>query len=104
MAGTGKFCTLPKKDYFFIQPGKMFRALLGYFLTMLGKGISSQRRDPGNFAEDSRLGNSNKSGQEIFAESGELMKLVGVLHAIDVSRSEQSYFRSGSETNNKFYT
>ena len=62
MAGTGKFCTLPKKDFFFIQPGKMFRALLGYFVTMLGKGISSQRQGPGNLAEDSGLGNSNKSG------------------------------------------
>ncbi len=37
----------------------MFRALQGYFLTMLGKGISSQRRDPGNFAEYSALGHSN---------------------------------------------
>ena len=60
IAGSGKFCALPKKDFFFIKPGKVFRALQGYFLTMLGKGISSQRRGPGNLAEDSGLGNSNR--------------------------------------------
>ncbi len=37
----------------------MFRALQGYFLTMLGKEISSQRRNPGNFAEYFALGRSN---------------------------------------------
>ncbi len=60
IAGSGKFCVLPKKDFFFIKPGKVFRALQGYFLTMLGKGISSKRRGPGNLGEDSGLGNSNR--------------------------------------------
>jgi hypothetical protein len=60
IAGSGKFCALPKKDFFFIQPGKAFRALQAYFFTMLGQGISSQRRDPGNLAEDSVLGNNKE--------------------------------------------
>ncbi len=60
IAGSGKFCALPKKDFFFIKPGKVFRALQGYFLTMLGKGVSSQRRGPENLSEDSGLGNSNR--------------------------------------------
>jgi hypothetical protein len=51
---------ITQKDFFFIKPGKVFLALQGYFLTMLGKGISSQRRGPGNLAEDSGLGNSNR--------------------------------------------
>ncbi len=63
VAGSGKFYALPKKDFFFIKPGKVFRVLQGYFLTMLGKGISSQRRGPGNLAEDSGLGNSNRPGR-----------------------------------------
>jgi len=54
------FAHYPKRTFFFIKPGKVFRALQGYFLTMLGKGISSHRRGPGNLAEDSGLGNSNR--------------------------------------------
>jgi hypothetical protein len=57
-ADRGKFCTLHILDFFFLQLGKVFRAMKG---SRLGNEISLLVCNPGNLAEDSMLGRTSNS-------------------------------------------